>query len=128
MIHGYAQHMSLSIKALAAMFSVSSVVHFVKPEVFEAIVPKPLPNKRELVYVSGVVEVACAAMLVNPRTRRLGGLLSVGLLAAVFPANVQMTVSAMQSSKAPAWYKAGTVARLPLQYPMIRTALRAARS
>lgn len=120
--------MSLSIKALAAMFSASAVIHFVRPETFESAVPKPLPKKRELVYVSGVAEVACAAMLVHPRTRRIGGVLSAGLLAAIFPANVQMTVSALRSSKASTWYKVATIARLPLQYPLIRTALGAAKS
>lgn len=120
--------MSRDIKALAALFAVSGIGHFVKPEHFEAIVPKPLPNKRELVYISGAVELACAALLVTPKTRRVGGLTSAALLIGVFPANVQMSLSAIRSSKTPGWFKAGTVARLPLQYPLIRTALKAAKS
>ncbi len=120
--------MSRDAKFLAAIFAGSSVIHFVKPEVFEAIVPKPLPNKREIVYISGVLEVAAAAMLLNPRTRRLGGLVSAGLLAGVFPANLQMTLSAFQSSRSSSAYKAATVARLPLQIPPMRAALRVARS
>lgn len=120
--------MSFSIKALAVMFSASAVIHFVRPETFESAVPTPLPKKRELVYVSGVAEVACAAMLVYPRTRRIGGLLSAGLLAAIFPANVQMTVSALGSSRASTWYKIATILRLPLQYPLIRAALKASRA
>lgn len=118
--------MRRDVKALAALFTVSGVGHFVKPGHFEAIVPKPLPNKRELVYLSGVLELACAALLVNPTTRKVGGLASAALLAGIFPANVQMTLSSLSSSRAPRWYKAGTVVRLPMQYPMIRTALRAA--
>jgi uncharacterized membrane protein len=120
--------MSRDIKALAGIFVVSGAIHFAKPEVYEAIVPKPLPYKRELVYISGVAEVACAALMLHPRTRRLGGLASAGLLAAVFPANVQMTIDAVRNEKAPGWFKAGTIARLPMQAPMIRTALKAARS
>ena len=120
--------MSRKVLGLAALFASSGVIHFAKPEVYEAIVPKQLPNKRELVYVSGAIELACAALLANPRTRRLGGLASAGLLVAVFPANVQMAVTALQSSKSPGWYKAATIARLPLQYPMIRTALGAGKS
>lgn len=120
--------MSRDVKVLAGIFTVSGVAHFVKPESFEAIVPKPLANKRELVYISGAVELVCAALLVNPKTRRVGGLASAAVLAGVFPANVQMTLSALRSPKAPAWYKAGTIARLPLQYPMIRMALRTAKA
>lgn len=119
--------MSRDIKALAGIFVVSGVIHFAKPAAYEAIVPRPLPYKRELVYVSGAAEVACAALMLHPRTRRLGGLASAGLLAAVFPANVQMTLDAMRDDTSPGWFKAGTVARLPMQLPMIRTALKAAR-
>ena len=42
------------------------VLHFVRPRPFERIVPKPLPRKRELVYASGVAELACAAGLLHP--------------------------------------------------------------
>lgn len=120
--------MSRDVKALAGLFVVSGIGHFVRPEPFESIVPKPLqPHRRGLVYASGAAELACAALILHPRTRRLGGLASAGLLAAVFPANVQMTVDAVRSKKSPGWFKAGTIARLPLQAPMIRTALKAAR-
>ncbi len=120
--------MSRDIRALAGLLAVSGVLHFVKPKPYATIVPKPLPYKRELVYASGVVELGCAAMLTQPRTRRLGGLLSFGLLLAVFPANVQMTISTFQNDKAPLWFKVGTVLRLPLQIPPLRWALNAARS
>ncbi|MDQ3158357.1 MAG: hypothetical protein M3Q98_16820 [Actinomycetota bacterium] len=120
--------MTRDVKVLAALFTVSGIGHFVKPEPFEAIVPKPLPNKRELVYLSGAMELACVALLANPKTRRIGGLTSAAVLTGVFPANVQMTLSSLRSQKAPAWYKAGTVARLPLQFPLIRMALRTAKA
>ena len=120
--------MNRDVKGLAVILGVAGVLHFVKPEPFESIVPKPLPAKRELVLASGVVEVACAAGLANARTRPLAGRVAALLLAAVFPANVQMALDALRSPKAPGWYKTGTVARLPLQAPLIRTALKAARS
>lgn len=113
---------------LAALFAGAGVVHLVRPEPFERIVPKALPYKRELVYASGAAELACAAGLTNARTRRVAGWASVALLVGVFPANVQMCASAMRSEKSPRWYKAGTIARLPLQLPMIKTAMKTARS
>lgn len=120
--------MSRDIAFLAGIFTVSGVLHFVAPKPYEAIVPKPLPHKRELVQVSGVAEIACAGLMLYPRTRRLGGLASAGLLAAVFPANVQMTIDTARDSRKPWWFTLGTVLRLPLQLPMIRIALKAARS
>jgi len=45
----------------------------------------------------------------------------------VFPANVQMSVDAARDSRKPWWFTLGTVLRLPLQLPMIRIAMKAAR-
>ncbi len=116
--------MNRDIKLIVGIFTASGIVHLVRPQVFEPIVPKPLPKKREIVYASGVAELACAALVLHPRTRRVGGLASAAVLVGVYPANVQMTLSAFRSSKAPGWYKAGLLARLPLQYPPIAAAFR----
>lgn len=118
--------------ALAGLFAVSGVLHFAKPAPYVAMVPKALPARKALVYASGAAEIACAAGLLAPRTRRVAGLASAALLVAVFPANVSMTAQAKRrldrepGNRSRQTFLAGTVARLPLQLPMIRTALRAA--
>ena len=107
--------------ALAGLFLASGTMHFVKPEPFEAMVPTRLPSRRALVYASGALEIACAVGLSLPRTRSVAGL----------PANVTMTGHAKRrfdrdrEDPKRQGYLAATVARLPLQWPMIRTALRA---
>ncbi|GAA1613412.1 DoxX family protein [Kribbella sancticallisti] len=116
---------SKSTTGLAALFGVTGVLHFVRPKPFERIVPRQLPRKKELVYASGVAEIACAAGLLHPRTRRTAGLVSAGLLAAVFPANVQMALDLNRKGSPRA--KAIAFARLPLQIPLIRAALKASR-
>ena len=116
-----------STAALAVILGGGGVLHFVAPAPFVAMVPKSLPRKKELVLASGVVEVAAAGLLVHPSTRPLGGRLAMLLLAAVWPANAQMTVDAARSDK-PRWFVLGTVARLPLQLPLLAIARRAARS
>lgn len=120
------------IVGLAGLFLTSGTVHLARPEVFESIIPAPLvERRRELVYASGVAELVCAVGLLLPRTRKPAGLASAALLVAVLPANVQMSVShgrraaRRQDTSSRAAF-AGTLARLPLQWPMIRTALRAA--
>lgn len=120
--------MDRDVRNLVGIFTVSGVLHFVTPQPFENIVPRPLPHKRTLVYASGAAELAAAAMLAHPRTRRLGGMVSFGVLLAVLPANVQMTVSAWRSDRTPAWFTLGTVLRLPLQVPLLRWAWRSART
>ncbi|WP_328998990.1 DoxX family protein [Kribbella sp. NBC_00709] len=116
---------SKTTTGLAVLFGVLGSLHFLKPEPFEQIVPKVLPRKKELVYASGVAELACAAGLLHPRTRRLAGLASAGLLVAVFPANVQMAADLQKKGSPTA--RALAYARLPLQVPLIRWALKAAR-
>ena len=117
--------------ALAGLFLTSGAMHFVRPEPFESIVPKRLPSRRALVYASGAAEILCAVGLLVPRTRRVAGLASAALLVAVFPANVTMTGQAKRrldrdpDDLKKQGYLAATVARLPLQWPMIRAALRA---
>lgn len=119
-------------RVVAAAFGVSGVVHLVRPGVFEAAVPRALARPRGLVLASGVAELACAAGLVVPATRRAAGPASAALLAAVFPANVQMAVDgvgglARHRSRAAAVRAAVTLARLPLQWPLIRWAWSAGR-
>lgn len=107
---------------VVGLFLVSGTIHLVHPETFTPIVPDFLPAHRLLVYVSGVAELACAAGLVWRPTRRLAGLASVGLLVAVFPANVTMAVHAWhdwRAGDAGGGYLAATVVRLPLQLPLI---------
>jgi uncharacterized membrane protein len=113
-------------RILAGIFTLSGILHFAMPKPFESIIPAPLrPYKRELVQASGVAELAAAGLLVAPATRRLGGLLSFGVLAGVFPANIQMTVSAFQKDDSPTWYRLLTVFRLPLQFPLLLWARKA---
>ena len=119
------------VAGLAALLAVSGVTHLVRPDVYEGMVPHALGHRRELVYASGVAELLCAAGLLVPRTRRVVGWASAGLLVAVFPANVQMTVDQGRRAGrtgAPAARATfvATLARLPLQWPLIRSALRAA--
>jgi uncharacterized membrane protein len=116
---------------LAALFVGSGTIHVLRPQVFEAIMPKFLPAQRELVYASGVAELLCASGLLVPRTRAAAGVASAALLVCVFPANMQMTLTAGQRlRRKPAdarrlVFFLGTVARLPLQWPLVRTALSA---
>jgi uncharacterized membrane protein len=122
--------LDLPLAGLAALFLGSGTLHLVRPQVFEPIVPSALPDARKVVEVSGVAEIVCGLGLLHPKTRRIAGLASAALLVGVFPANVQMSIDAgkranRKRTPKSAGFFAGTVARLPLQWPMIKVALRA---
>ena len=117
--------LSHSTKFLAAGFAASGVVHLVKPEVYLPLMPKWVPAHREVILASGVAEIACAAGLAVPATRRAAGWASVLLLLGVYPGNVKMAVDSTKTRNT--GFKVVSFARLPMQLPMIRAALRAAR-
>ncbi|WP_439631672.1 DoxX family protein [Gemmata sp.] len=75
---------------LAAGMVLAGVMHFVRADRYESIVPPYLPWPAALVAVSGVCEVALGVLLVVPRTRRFAAWGLVALLVAVFPANVYL--------------------------------------
>ncbi|MEV6349373.1 hypothetical protein [Actinoplanes sp. NPDC051851] len=107
---------------LAGLLATTGVLHFVAPKPFDGIVPRSLPGSpRTWTYLSGVAEIAVAAAIAHPRTRRAGGLAAAALFAAVFPANVKM---AIDWRHAPPAQRAIAYGRLPLQAPLIAWALR----
>jgi uncharacterized membrane protein len=110
--------MRLSRAALAAFFAFAGAMHFARPRFYEAIVPPSLqPRRKEVVAVSGVAEIAGAAMVLHPATGRIGRWWLLALLLAVFPANIHMALNPEQIRgldlrKVPRW---ALWARLPLQ-------------
>ena len=109
---------------LALLLAVSGTTHFAMPRPYDMIVPRSLPGPPRLwTYVSGAAELATAAALASPRTRQRGGLAAAGLFAAIFPANIKM---ARDWRDKPAPLRALARARLPLQAPLIWSALKVA--
>ena len=101
---------------LGGFFLFAGVMHFLKPKPYVAIVPGPLPRKREIVYVSGVAEIAGGAGVLSERTRRVAGWWLIATLIAIFPANVSMALNAERFRAIP---RPLLVARLPLQGALI---------
>ncbi len=117
--------LSKDVVGLAAILGMSGLVHLGKPEVYEPIMPSVVPAHRSVIFASGVAELLCAAGLLVPRLRKPAGWASAALLLAVYPANLKMAGDAAQTDNT--GFKAIAWGRLPLQVPMIRTALKATR-
>jgi uncharacterized membrane protein len=111
---------------VAAMLMGIGTVHFLAPKPFDQIVPAELPGSaRFYTYASGVAEIATGALLVPRRTRRLAALGAALLFVGVFPANINMC--RLWWNK-PWPMRVAALARLPLQIPMITTALKIRRN
>ena len=107
---------AVALVGLALAFVGAGVMHFVRPAVFEAIVPPYLPSPRALVLVSGAAEILGGVGLLVPAVRVWAGVGLILLLLAVFPANLFMAQEAEQFRWVPAW---ALWARLPLQAVLI---------
>ncbi len=111
---------------VAAMLMGIGTIHFLAPKPFDMIVPAELPGSaRFYTYASGVAEIAVGALLVPRRTRRPAALAAALLFVGVFPANVNM-VRLWWDKPWP--MRIAALARLPLQIPMITTALKIRRN
>ncbi|MCG7311310.1 hypothetical protein [Brachybacterium sp. ACRRE] len=118
-------HPARTRRFLTVLLAGAGVMHFAKPAPFDSIVPPALPGAaRGYTYASGVAELVVAGLLAAPSTRRLGGVASVALFLAVYPANVQM---AWDSRHASALRRAIAVGRLPLQGVLVAQGLSVAR-
>ncbi|MCH9816361.1 MAG: DoxX family protein [Actinomycetia bacterium] len=107
----------IGTKIVAGSFLTSGVVHMVKPDVFEPLVPPQLGSRRTWVYASGGAELACAAGLLT--RQRWAPAATAGTLAAVWVGNVYMATAWQRSAKISRARKALAWARVPLQLPLI---------
>jgi uncharacterized membrane protein len=77
---------------LGIAFTLAGANHFAHTGFYVSIMPGYLPWHVELVYLSGVAEIALGIMLLIRRSERLAAWGMIALIVAVTPANVQMAI------------------------------------
>lgn len=84
--------------AVAAGIAMAGIGHFASTEAFLGQTPDFLPFRREIVWVSGVVELAfAAALLLLPAHRRLVGRLLAAFFVLIFPGNLYQALAGTSS-------------------------------
>ena len=96
-------------------FVFAGIMHFLKTHAYERIMPPYVPRHREVVYISGVAEIAGGLATMFPSTRRAGSAWSIATLIGVFPANLHMAIEAEKFEKAVPGGRNALYARLPVQ-------------
>jgi len=113
------QDVRLVLRILAGIFFISAgIFHFLKTDMYVAIIPPFLPFPVALVHISGIFEILGGIGVLIPQTKRLAGNGLMCLLVAVFPANLHMAINDVHiegfpSSSLLLWL------RLPLQFLLI---------
>ena len=95
-------------------FVFAGIMHFLIPRTYQRAMPPYIPRHRELVYASGVAEIAGGLATMHPATRKAGSAWSIATLIAVFPANVQMALEPEKFPDVPGG-RTALYARLPVQ-------------
>src|SRR5579885_3277609 len=117
-----------SARSLAVFLGGAGVNHFLVPRFYDAMIPESLPGSaRTWTYGSGVAELAVAAAVAHPATRRRGALCAAWLFVLVLPGNITMAVNAFRRGR-PVIERLVLLLRLPVQVPLIRWALTVSRT
>jgi uncharacterized membrane protein len=74
--------------ALSAMLVVTGIAHFTNTDILVAMMPEAVPLKREMVYFTGVCELAAAVGLLWNKTSRLAAIMLVIFFVMILPANI----------------------------------------
>lgn len=91
---------------LAAGLMMAGVDHLLTPERYMAMIESFLPYAKEIVFITGVCEVAGALGVLWGETRRLAGICLAVYFVCVFPANINNAINGLQVDGLPqaAWY------------------------
>lgn len=74
-------------------FLFTSLGHFIRTEEMSAMVPPSIPYRRELIYLTGVLEFLGAIGVWIPRLMRLTGLCLILMLICLLPANIYSAIN-----------------------------------
>ena len=113
-------------KVLVGILGVSGTLHLVKPETYEPLMPEFVPGPPPGHLRQRGRRAAVRGRDAAPAHPAVAGYATAALLVVVFPGNLKMADDARRSRSTR--FKQIAYARLPLQAPMVRAALRAART
>lgn len=76
-----------------AFYVLSGIRHFTDPDFYVAMMPPYIPFHLELVYLSGVIEIALGVLAALPRFRQLAAWAVVAMLLAFMPVHIHMVIN-----------------------------------
>lgn len=114
-----ARHREFNGRGLGAigcglLFVFTGIGHFVITQPMAQMLPGWVPARTELVYLTGIVELALAVGFFVPQFRRISGLVAAVLLVLFFPANVYAALNHVPLG-GHAWGPVYLLVRTPVQ-------------
>jgi uncharacterized membrane protein len=96
-VGGLTKAQRVGLVTAALFYVIAGGMHFIRPEPYLRIMPPFLPWPSQLVAISGAFEILGGLGLLFAPSRRMAAWGLVALLVAVFPANVYMATSPVQT-------------------------------
>lgn len=98
LINDYNIRLSAQI-AMAVMMVFTSIGHFIYTRGMAMMLPSFIPFKKEIVYITGVLEIASAAGLLIPATRTITAWLLIIFFIVLTPANINAAIKHINMEK-----------------------------
>lgn len=102
----------VSLYVFALFYIGAGINHFLSTEFYETLMPPYLPLHRELVYLSGIIEIALGILVLSPEFRVRAAWAVIVMLFAFMPVHIHMV---MHPELYPAVPEIGLWLRLPMQ-------------
>lgn len=83
---------TILLYVMAAFYMFAGVMHFLRPEFYQPMMPPYLPWHGFLIFLSGVAELGLGAAVLVPSLRKLAAWGIILLLIAIFPANIHIAL------------------------------------
>jgi uncharacterized membrane protein len=99
--------------AMALIYILAGIFHFIKPKIYLRIMPKYLPNHKLLVGLSGLTEIILGISICIPKIKNLAIFFIIAMLAVFLLVHIYMLTNKKASAGLPKWV---LVLRLPLQF------------
>ena len=109
---------NITIYVMALLYLYVGFKHFIDTEFFVAIVPPFIKWKKEVVFLSGLIEIILGILLFFRKTRKFSALAIIVLLILVFPANIYLYISDTTREMLSISKKQALI-RIPFQIPLI---------
>jgi uncharacterized membrane protein len=84
---------------MAVMMVFTSIGHFIYTRGMAMMLPSFIPFKKEIVYITGVLEIASAAGLLIPATRTITAWLLIIFFIVLTPANINAAIKHLNMEK-----------------------------
>jgi len=89
--------------AMAALYMVAGIIHFIKPKMYLRIMPNYLPNHKLLVFLSGLFEIILGLGLCFPVLKNTSIYLIIAMLTVFLMVHFHMFTNKKAAAGLPSW-------------------------